>query len=93
MELELSRIASQQFAEDYLLVMMNDQTSYNHLMMWADGRSVYDLAELLRDDYEERIDAEIGTKDTATNLLMRQLLLGWGTAPFILIARSTKEDN
>ena len=93
MELELSRIASQQFAEDYLLVMMNDQASYNHIMMWADGRSTYDLAELLRDDYEERIDAQIGTKDTATNLLMRQLLLGWGIEPFVIIARSIKEDN
>jgi len=93
MELELSRIASQQFAEDYLLVMMNDQASYNHIMRWADGRNVYDLAELLRDDYEERVDAEIGTKDTATNLLMRQLLLGWGIEPFIYIARSIKEDN
>ena len=76
MELELSRIASQQFAEDYLLVMMNDQASYNVLMMWADGRNTYDLAEIIREDYEERVDAEIGTKDTATNLLMRQLLLG-----------------
>jgi hypothetical protein len=93
MELELSRIASQQFAEDYLLVMMNDQASYNVLMMWADGRNAYDLAELIREDYEERIDAEIGTKDTATNLLMRQLLLGWGIEPFIYIARSIKEDN
>jgi hypothetical protein len=93
MELELSRIASQQFAEDYLLVMMNDQASYNVLMMWADGRDAYDLAEIIREDYEERIDAEIGTKDTATNLLMRQLLLGWGIEPFIYIARSIKEDN
>jgi hypothetical protein len=93
MELELSRIASQQFAEDYLLVMMNDQASYNVLMMWADGRNAYDLAELIREDYEERVDAEIGTKDTATNLLMRQLLLGWGIEPFIYIARSIKEDN
>jgi hypothetical protein len=93
MELELSRIASQQFAEDYLLVMMNDQASYNVLMMWADGRNAYDLAEIIREDYEERVDAEIGTKDTATNLLMRQLLLGWGIEPFIYIARSIKEDN
>lgn len=93
MELELSRIASQQFAEDYLLVMMNDQASYNVLMMWADGRDAYDLAEIIREDYEERIDAQIGTKDTATNLLMRQLLLGWGIEPFIYIARSIKEDN
>jgi len=93
MELELSRIASQQFAEDYLLVMMNDQASYKALMMWADGREVYKLAELIRDDYEERVDNEIGTKDTTTNLLMRQLLLGWGIEPFIFIARSIKEDN
>jgi hypothetical protein len=93
MELELSRIASQQFAEDYLLVMMNDYASYKVLMMWADGRNAYDLAELIREDYEERIEAEIGTRDTATNLLMRQLLLGWGIEPFIYIARSIKEDN
>lgn len=93
MELELSRIASQQFAEDYLLVMMNDQPSYNALMMWADGRNVYDLAELIREDYEERIEAQIGIKNTATNLLMRQLLLGWGIEPFIYIARYIKEEN
>ena len=73
--------------------MMNDQASYNVLMMWADGRNAYDLAELIREDYEERIDAEIGTKDTATNLLMRQLLLGWGIEPFIYIAKSIKENN
>jgi len=93
MEIELSRIASQQFAEDYLLVMMNDEASYNVLMMWADGRNAYDLAELIREDYEERIEAEIGTKDTATNLLMRQLLLGWGIEPFIQIARYIKEGK
>ena len=93
MELELSRIASEQFAEDYLLVMMNDQASYDVLMMWADGRNVSDFAELIREDYEERIDTKIGTKDTATNLLMRQLLLGWGIEPFMKIARYIKEEK
>jgi len=90
MQLEQSRNAINQFAEDYLLVMMNDHASYNALMMWADGRNVYDLAEIIREDYEERIDSQIGIKDTATNLLMRQLLLGWGIEPFIQIAREIK---
>ena len=79
--------APEQFAEDYLLIAMNDQKTYNRLMSWADGRKVYNLAELIKTDYEEETASIIGDKDTPCHWIARQALLCWGIEPFILIAR------
>ena len=78
---------AQQFADDYLLIAMNDQKTYNRLMSWADGREAYALAELIKTDYEEEMANIIGEKDTPRHWMARQHLLCWGIEPFILIAR------
>jgi gas vesicle protein len=97
MELEQSKIASQQFAEDYLLVMMNDQDAYNEIMSQSKELETYELAEWLRDEYEEVMDQVSQTAEDKiseiSSLLVRQLLLGWGIEPFIIIARDIKEMN
>ena len=97
MELEQSKIASQQFAEDYLLVMMNDQDAYNEIMSQSKELETYELAEWLRDEYEEVMDQVSRTAEDKiseiSSLLVRQLLLGWGIEPFIIIAREIKEMN
>lgn len=97
MELEQSKIASQQFAEDYLLVMMNDQDAYNEIMSQSKELETYELAEWLRDEYEEVMDQVSRTAEDKiseiSSLLVRQLLLGWGIEPFIIIARDIKEMN
>jgi len=80
--------ANEQFAEDYLLVTMNDQGAYSHLMELAgEHDSPSTLADIIREEYEEAISDLIGQGDTTDQMLARQLLLSWGVAPFDIIAR------
>lgn len=95
------KTAKAQFAEDFLLVADNDYEFYNSLKESAkELDSVPALSDKLRNEYEllaeqvcELVDENIS--DIA-GLLVRQLLQGWGSAPFDEIARellSRKESN
>jgi hypothetical protein len=94
---EQSKIASQQFADDYLLVMMNDQDAYNEIMSQSKELETYQLAEWLLDEYEIAMDQVTRSASEKVSeiasLLANQLLLGWGIEPFMIIAREIKEMN
>jgi len=85
-----TKTPAQQFADDYLLIMENDQDNYNRLKAWA-NLDVYELAEYVQKFFKENMANIIGDKDTPNHWLARQMLLCWGIEPFILIARAVKE--
>ena len=80
----------EQFAEDYLLVVMNDQSSYNYLkeLYKENEGDSYSIAVTIQEEYEEAMRDLIGAGDSIDILLARQLLLSWGIEPFMVIARS-----
>ena len=90
-------ITAQQFADDFLLVMMNDYEAYTELM--ADTKntgSMVALSEKLREEYEtltEQIVELVEDKvSPIASLLVAQLLQGQGSLPFDLIAKQLRED-
>lgn len=90
-------ITAQQFADDFLLVMLNDYEAYSELM--NDTRntdSMVELSEKLREEYEtltaqivELVEEEVSP---IASLLIAQLLQGQGSLPFDLIAKQLRED-
>ena len=88
-------VVADQFANDWLLVAMNDADSYSELI--SDAMFYNNTAELsdkLRGDWEYL--AEQVTELTAehispsASLFISQILQGWGSLPFDIIARQAK---
>jgi len=85
--------APAQFAEDYILVTENESDAYHEIMEMPEFKSgnVADLSDRLRDEFEEYIgqvverERENGNETGA--LLISQMLIGWGTHSFDIIAR------
>jgi hypothetical protein len=82
----IQKSAAQQFADDYLLIMTNDQGEYERLMAWA-SLDTYEFAEYIKESFEDDATGIIGDTDSPIHWLMRQALLQWGIEPFILIAQ------
>jgi hypothetical protein len=86
-------VISQWFADSWLLVAENDCDSYTQLNETAKGGSVAQVSDELRNDWETL--AEQVTDLTAEHisptaaLFISQILQGWGSLPFDLIAKET----
>jgi hypothetical protein len=85
--------APQQFASDYILVTENDSDSYHEIMDMT-ATKVGDMAGLsdkLREQFEdyigEVVEREREAGHEAGALLISQMLTGWGTYTFDIIAR------
>lgn len=89
----LERRASDQFAEDFLLVAENDYDAYAELMWKAKSAkgSVSALSDDLREEWERLAQqvVELVNKDISdtAGLFISQMLQGWGSKPFDIIAR------
>lgn len=87
-----------QFAEDFLLVMLNDHEAYLGLMEAnKNSNSMVELSDTLRKEYEtltaqivELVEEKISP---IASLLVAQLIQGQGSYPFDLIAKQLKEGN
>jgi len=84
-------IMAQQFADEWLLVAMNDSDHYAYLMEEASKGDVIALANKLRDEWEtlaeqvtELVEDYISFE---ASLFIGQWLKGQGQYPFDLIAR------
>jgi hypothetical protein len=86
--------AREQFVSDYLLVVENDAEMWQALRDWSEQESsLYDLAERIRDEWENAIDdATASFADSAVALLIRQMANGWGIDPFVDIARRVRGE-
>jgi hypothetical protein len=82
---------AEQFANNWLLVAMNDYDTYTALMSEAENSNVVGLSDSLRDEWE--VLAEQVTELVAehispiASLFIAQMLQGQGSLPFDLIAR------
>jgi hypothetical protein len=91
-------ITAEQFAEDFLLVMMNDYDAYSELMNdTKSSETIVELSDKLREEYEN-LTAQIvelveDKVSPIASLLIAQLLQGQGSLPFDLIAKQLKGDN
>lgn len=86
---------AQQFCYDFLLVADNDFEMYSDLREKAQICSLRELSEDIQNEYEflaEQVCELVSEKISPTaSLLMAQLLKGWGSTPFDLIAGVLKE--
>ncbi len=85
--------AKEQFVYDYTLVVDNDFTAWREVMDIVRGsnRDLVTVSEKLREEFEQYIgevserESELGNE--VGSMLIRQMLLGWGSASFDAIAR------
>ena len=85
--------ASHQFAEDYILVTENDQDSYREILDMEETQAgnMSGLSDRLREQFEGYI-SEVAEREREAGheigaLLISQMLTGWGSTTFDIIAR------
>jgi hypothetical protein len=93
-------IMAQQFADEWLLVAMNDYDTYTALIEEAGRGDTIALADTLREEWErlaEQVTELVAERISATaSLFIGQWLQGQGQLPFDLIAReviATKKEQ
>jgi hypothetical protein len=100
METDTRTIMAQEFADEWLLVAMNDYDSYSSLMEEASNGDTIALADKLRDEWEtlaEQVTELVAEHiSPIASLFIGQWLQGQGQYPFDLIARevmATKKEQ
>ena len=91
---------AEQFANDWLLVAMNDYDSYTQMMKDAENADVAKLSDWYRNDWEtlaEQVTELVAEHiSPIASLFIAQMLQGQGSLPFDLIARevlATKKEQ
>jgi hypothetical protein len=86
--------AVDQFVRDYLLIVENDQDTWNYIQeLKEETGHPYALALRLQFEYEEAAAAITENLPEVSQMLFRQLLLNWGIEPWLIIARDLWERN
>lgn len=91
-------VISDWFATEWLMVAENDRDSYEQLQLDASGSdSIAELGDRLRNDWEwlaERV-TELTAEHVSpsASLFISQILQGWGSLPFDIIAKQVKENK
>jgi hypothetical protein len=87
-----NKSAREQFREDVMLVLDNDEKAYTSIMKYA--RSIRDkewavptLADYMAGMYEDAITGAINERNELGALLIRQVCLNWGSDAFLNMAR------
>ena len=84
-------VVADQFATDWLLVAENDYATYSELMSEAEGKSMPELSDTLRGEYEQLAEQVVELVEEKispiASLFIAQLLQGQGSLPFDIIAR------
>jgi len=91
-------VISDWFATEWLMVAENDRDSYERLQFEAEYHDgIASMSDQLRNDWERL--AEQVTELTAehispsASLFISQILQGWGSLPFDIIAKQVKESK
>lgn len=86
--------ASEQFVQDYLMVMDNDRDAYNGLIHTGKNcADVIEFSQVLRTEWDEFVDQVANLADrewgntSPASLLIRQILGGWGDSEWFAIAK------
>ena len=92
--------STEQFVQDFTLVVDNDQDAYNEARECARQHThLHEVSDCMRGQYEEAIASALavlresdGVEEITVDL-MAQILQGWGAAAFDRIARHYMEEN
>jgi len=83
--------AQEQFIEDFLLVSENDYDTYLDLTSTVKSKGVLKASEMIQEQFENWIsqlaDQEEEKGNEYGSLLLKQLLIGWGSDSFYKIAK------
>ena len=94
METQERETIAQWFADNWLLVAENDHDTYRELLE-IEGDSVSVISDKLREEWEQLVQEvyqEIDDKiSPIAGLFIAQLIQGWGSYPFDIIARRVLE--
>jgi len=84
-------VLAEWFADTWLLVVENDYEMWTELVSSAKGKTVSELSDILRDEYEEVVEQTVDfvEEKNAFGGFLREFLQGWGSMPFDIIARRT----
>jgi hypothetical protein len=84
-------VVADQFAQDWLLVAMNDYDSYTSLLLDIEGKSVSEFSDEIRRDWENLAEqvCELVEENISpiAGLFISQILKGQGSLPFDIIAK------
>lgn len=91
-------VIASQFAQDFLLVMLNDYEAYLELMKdTKESESMVELSDKLREEYEtltaQTVELVEDKISPIASLLIAQLLQYQGSYPFDLIAKQLREET
>ena len=94
METTTSNAVAEWFADTWLMVAENDRDTYEQLME-KNSDSVSALSDELSEEWET-LAAQVGelvdeSISTTAGLFIREILQGWGSMPFDIIARRVLE--
>ena len=88
--------AREQFVEDFLLVSENDYDTYMDITSLVKRVGVVRASEQIENQFErwinELADKEEGRGNNYGALLLKQLLIGWGSDSFYKIAKRFDND-
>ena len=83
--------AQSQFVEDFLLVSENDYETYKNYTELVKKEGILKTSEKIQEQFENWIsqlaDQEEEKQNAYGALLLRQLLIGWGSDSFYKIAK------
>ena len=95
METQERNAVAQWFADNWLLVAENDYATYSELMSEAEGKSMPELSDTLRGEYEQLVEQVFELVEEKispiASMFIAQLLQGQGSLPFDIIARRVLE--
>lgn len=84
--------ASQQFIDDFLIVVENNYESWQRITEMAESTHLFQFAQDLSDNYDVLIEQALNQiGDEFTRDLLRQLLNGWGSDVWYKIAKMIQE--
>jgi hypothetical protein len=87
----MEAIAQEKFIEDFLLVSENDYDTYLDLTSTVKSEGVLKTSEKIQEQFENWIsqiaDQEEEKGNEYGSLLLKQLLIGWGSDSFYKIAK------
>jgi hypothetical protein len=88
---KMDTIAQEQFVEDFLLVSENDRDIYTEYTSLVEREGVLRASEVIQEQFENWIsqlaDQEEERGNEYGSLLLKQLLIGWGSDSFYKIAK------
>lgn len=92
-EIEKSKVVAEWFADTWLLVAENDYELWQELVEDARGKTLSELSDLLREEYEKVAEETIEFVEDKNKFgwFLREFLQGWGSTPWDIIAQRVLE--